>query len=856
MEESQVLALVGGGFLLATDGREGDVARTQRADDSQKETSFQGVVSAAEATNINQPMQQKKKRVRREKIELEYLRGELVKLEDELEQLKTRGHERRHRSGCSVSEDQLKRATAICLPTFGYRPIAPRDDVVSTPANQFTWQAIAERQFKERCRAQRQHHQLLAQLEAEAELGRQMQMLLRRRPSPKVGRFYLHTRYLFEIVGHADIFCVLTMRYCGCFDVQHLASLLAPKCARSPPCKNEDAVFMDQLARVEDALLHMEVMLRKPVFRDSTSSFVDAFMEKDTIAAGGMAFIMQSCVTLPFDVQVTGNALWRVLTSDSIKTRCYHHHTDNLVAQSFGMHYTSDTIDVDLRGQYTFRRFNDHNCIVIVWTALLEPVELNGTAFHGLQCQQTGWIRHCGQQAGAIKSTRSQSYSRVAIEVQDDMEERDLQAQVQALIDIARPAHESILAFCASMIEEMLVKEDWRQKPHAVKQSLRTYETFILSCEQRVDVTDNTLLTCAHIVISQQNGDGLYIQMRLSGRKYLETDRTVYVLRALIEPKDLRHRLPLGPAFRETHVRVVTANEHLSGTDITGGDATTIDTRVEVTHNEGDAWDGHLARSMWKQAIQARKVVIEDLLELAKAINPQFQGTPTSSDIVPSDTPAVFERLMTESHEVYTGIDEFLNARRQQRLSGNTFFEHSDVKILPFERHVVEQVVWRALGYRVIHRQTNFYRDHVEATDDTISSCAHLVIRYEDLGVYIQLRLAGRKYREENRTVIVMRALVEPKGLDNRTPLGLAFQETHVRVITPSVPDGGGPGIAATTVETHVSVTQHLHGNWTRQFWRNWSDDNIARSMWNQAITARMLVIEDQLFDEARQSRQ
>ncbi|RLN71162.1 hypothetical protein BBJ28_00004401 [Nothophytophthora sp. Chile5] len=274
MEEAQVLALLGDGFLLAADGREGGVTRSQRGDGSQKETSFQGVVNAAEASNANQFVRQKKKRVRREKVEIEYLRGEL------------------------------------------------------------------------------------------------------------------------------------------------------------------DAVFMDQLARVEDALLHMEVTLRKPVFRDSTSSFVDAFMENDTIAAGGMAFIMQSCVAQK---------------------------TDNLVAQSFGMRHTSDTIDVDLRGKYTFRRFNDHNCVVIVWTALLEPVELNGTMFHGLQCQQTGWIRHCGQQAGAIKSTRSQSYSRVAIEVQDDVEKQNLQVQVKALIDIARPTHESILAFCASMIEEMLVKEDWRQ---------------------------------------------------------------------------------------------------------------------------------------------------------------------------------------------------------------------------------------------------------------------------------------------------------------------------------------------------------------------------------------------------------
>ncbi|RLN71164.1 hypothetical protein BBJ28_00004402 [Nothophytophthora sp. Chile5] len=70
--------------------------------------------------------------------------------------------------------------------------------------------------------------------------------------------------------------------------------------------------------------------------------------------------------------------------------------------------------------------------------------------------------------------------------------------------------------------------------------------------------------------------------------------------------------MPLGPAFRETHVRVVAANAHLSGTSMTDGDSTTIDTRVEMTHNAEDAWDDHLARSMWKQAIQARKV--EDLL--------------------------------------------------------------------------------------------------------------------------------------------------------------------------------------------------------------------------------------------------
>lgn len=107
----------------------------------------------------------KKKRIRRERVELDYLRRESRKLQAELVQLQ-RAYRQRHGRTSQLREPGSR-------PMFGNRQIVPR-----IKETEFVWQGIAERQLKERLRVQSRNRELREQLEAECELEKRMTTLL------------------------------------------------------------------------------------------------------------------------------------------------------------------------------------------------------------------------------------------------------------------------------------------------------------------------------------------------------------------------------------------------------------------------------------------------------------------------------------------------------------------------------------------------------------------------------------------------------------------------------------------------------------------------------------------------------
>lgn len=108
----------------------------------------------------------KKKRVRWAKQELDFLRRESKKLEDELAQ-QLRMQSQLHVNPISFRSAglQSKKVTELHGATRGYRLIAPHRQLKPT-----MWRALAERQSKERRRAQARNMELRAQLEAERNL--------------------------------------------------------------------------------------------------------------------------------------------------------------------------------------------------------------------------------------------------------------------------------------------------------------------------------------------------------------------------------------------------------------------------------------------------------------------------------------------------------------------------------------------------------------------------------------------------------------------------------------------------------------------------------------------------------------
>ncbi|POM67655.1 Hypothetical protein PHPALM_16304, partial [Phytophthora palmivora] len=217
----------------------------------------------------------KKKRLRRQKLELEFLRREATRMEVELlrlQELKIK---------CPQEFSNCFEPCSCILPvtnaTKTFRPIKPRKN-----QKHFVWKDIAERQFKERWRAQNENRTLRDCLVREYELGRHMHELLLRPQFPQ----HYNKNY-------------------------------------SLSSRDKDNVFKEHVRQAENALLGVDKVLQERVFDASRSPYIGTSFDKD---ANGDVFVTQSNMILPFELTIVSKAFWSVLGSEMIKEHCYDHH--------------------------------------------------------------------------------------------------------------------------------------------------------------------------------------------------------------------------------------------------------------------------------------------------------------------------------------------------------------------------------------------------------------------------------------------------------------------------------------------------------------------------------------------------
>ncbi|KAG7386375.1 hypothetical protein PHYPSEUDO_000304 [Phytophthora pseudosyringae] len=107
-----------------------------------------------------------------------------------------------------------------------------------------------------------------------------------------------------------------------------------------------------------------------------------------------------------------------------------------------------------------------------MWKWVVDPVEVNGTSFSGVRCHETGWIVLRGVNIGSstesalhngssssVASTLLQSYSKMTMELQDDIADQEL--QIGALTDFVLNLHDTVTELYGNMITDTLVEEDW-----------------------------------------------------------------------------------------------------------------------------------------------------------------------------------------------------------------------------------------------------------------------------------------------------------------------------------------------------------------------------------------------------------
>ncbi|POM68712.1 Hypothetical protein PHPALM_15093, partial [Phytophthora palmivora] len=294
-------------------------------------------VLVEEDWNLNEeqqaPIKPKKKRIRRQKLELEYLRDLVGKLEEQMTQLK------------STQREDWDRTSAI----------------KTEPKGPSIWKGIAERQQKERARVEEKNQKLRASLEGQLKLATKLERLLRKRPRDEE---------MDEMTGYKR----------------------NKPLVDTAVCLTDDEIFADQLAHVQRAHLDADMVFGGPEYADRTASFCDLHVMSDTGSDTGVAFVTKACSMIPFDVQVTEKAFWRAFAADGPKKMNYFHDerlsTENLVARSYGLNFNAGSFRTNVRGKQTYRKYVGDGCVMILWKSFTEPVEINDIKLSGLRCNQ------------------------------------------------------------------------------------------------------------------------------------------------------------------------------------------------------------------------------------------------------------------------------------------------------------------------------------------------------------------------------------------------------------------------------------------------------------------------------------
>ncbi|KAE8984656.1 hypothetical protein PR002_g22879 [Phytophthora rubi] len=359
----------------------------------------------------SQPPAKPKKRIRRQKLELVHLRELVKELEEQMAKLKVK------RPPATAKGDSDEAAVAV------------------TEKNTSSiWKGIAERQLKERTQVEEKNQKLRASLQGQLQLARKLERLLHKRPRD-----------------------------------EEVASLANPKRVKpmveSVNCPTDDEIFADQLAHVERAHFDVDRLFNVPEFMDSTATFSHLHVVDDPHSDAGVAFIKKARSMLPFDVQVTEKGFWRAIAQEGTKKDSYFLEerlsTETVVARAYGLHFEAGPFHANVLGKQTHRKCVMGDRVVIMWKWVVNPVELNGSKFSGVRCHETGWIvlRGVDVSNSTTTSTLLQSYSKMTMELQDDIADQEL--QVGALTDFVVSLHGTLNEVCGKMIGEILVEEDW-----------------------------------------------------------------------------------------------------------------------------------------------------------------------------------------------------------------------------------------------------------------------------------------------------------------------------------------------------------------------------------------------------------
>ncbi|KAK1935824.1 hypothetical protein P3T76_010518 [Phytophthora citrophthora] len=299
--------------------------------------------ASGQTTEVKKPT---KKRIRRQREELLYLRVKVKEMESSLAKLKSTEMRTRSPNG---SSNQL---------AVNGKPNSESSSLLAS-----VWESLANRQYKDRERAEQENRKLKSTLEGQIKLAKCLEKILEDQPEDDT--------------------------------------------VSGPPRPEQSKLFAlgissDQKALHAQLLSEMDGAFGEVDMKYNMKKFAEIEKEKMDVKVAssldnGIALHFLGFKRVPFPQDVASRGMWRFTSCEATKRQAYfyeEHETssEHTVARTFGHKIQSEHGSLDYRseGVVQCRRRGDR--VVIVTRGLAKPIKFSAAPVNGIRFHENGWI--------------------------------------------------------------------------------------------------------------------------------------------------------------------------------------------------------------------------------------------------------------------------------------------------------------------------------------------------------------------------------------------------------------------------------------------------------------------------------
>ncbi|KAG7382654.1 hypothetical protein PHYBOEH_010399 [Phytophthora boehmeriae] len=227
-----------------------------------------------------------------------------------------------------------------------------------------------------------------------------------------------------------------------------------------------DEIFADQLVNVAKLFLQLQSTPSRALSPSSDLSVGREVVKWDPKVDAGFIMENRSGSLLPFSLEVAAQAYWRLFGcgfSERCCSKDASHLAANIVTRSFSLQTNFEGFTSSVWGKYTCRKYVDEDSVTLVSVGSGNVVEIGGATFNGVQLHKRGVItlRRVPRQGPGQISTST--VVETTFETTPVFHESvvDRAKQTETLIDEITKSYVKLnKSFCHRM-GAVLLEEDW-----------------------------------------------------------------------------------------------------------------------------------------------------------------------------------------------------------------------------------------------------------------------------------------------------------------------------------------------------------------------------------------------------------